>query len=108
MAYEKQTWVNDETVISAERMNHMGEGIEAATNGTVGPAGPAGPQGEKGDTGPQGPAGKDAVLTPATTEAIGAVKMAAAVADASGETVTKEEYNGLLSSLRAAGIVSPT
>ena len=68
----------------------MEEGIEAATNGTVGPA------------------GKDAVLTPATTEAIGAVKMAAAVADASGETVTKEEYNGLLSSLRAAGIVSPT
>ena len=105
MAYEKQTWVNDETVISAERMNHMEEGIEAATNGTVGPAGH---QGEKGDTGPQGPAGKDAVLTPATTEAIGAVKMAAAVADASGETVTKEEYNGLLSSLRAAGIVSPT
>ena len=105
MAYEKQTWVNDETVISAERMNQMEEGIEAATNGTVGPAGP---QGEKGDTGPQGPAGKDAVLTPATTEAIGAVKMAAAVADASGETVTKEEYNGLLSSLRAAGIVSPT
>lgn len=105
MAYEKQTWVNDETVISAERMNHMEEGIEAATNGTVGPAGP---QGEKGDTGPQGPAGKDAVLTSATTEAIGAVKMAAAVADASGETVTKEEYNGLLSSLRAAGIVSPT
>ena len=105
MAYEKQTWVNDETVISAERMNHMEEGIEAATNGTVGPAGP---QGEKGDTGPQGPAGKDAVLTPATTEAIGAVKMAAAVADASGETVTKEEYNGLLSSLRAARIVSPT
>lgn len=105
MAYEKQTWVNDETVISAERMNHMEEGIEAATNGTVGPAGP---QGEKGDTVPQGPAGKDAVLTPATTEAIGAVKMAAAVADASGETVTKEEYNGLLSSLRAAGIVSPT
>ena len=105
MAYEKQTWVNDEAVISAERMNHMEEGIEAATNGTVGPAGP---QGEKGDTGPQGPAGKDAVLTPAATEAIGAVKMAAAVADASGETVTKEEYNGLLSSLRAAGIVSPT
>lgn len=105
MAYEKQTWVNDETVISAERMNHIEEGIEAATNGTVGPAGP---KGEKGDTGPQGPAGKDAVLTPATTEAIGAVKMAAAVADASGETVTKEEYNGLLSSLRAAGIVSPT
>lgn len=105
MAYEKQIWVNDETVISAERMNHIEEGIEAATNGTVGPAGP---KGEKGDTGPQGPAGKDAVLTPATTEAIGAVKMAAAVADASGETVTKEEYNGLLSSLRAAGIVSPT
>ena len=105
MAYEKQTWVNDETVISAERMNHMEEGIEAATNGTVEPAGP---QGEKGDTCTQEPAGKDAVLTPATTEAIGAVKMAAAVADASGETVTKEEYNGLLSSLRAAGIVSPT
>ena len=104
MAYEKQTWVNDETVISAERMNHMEEGIEAATNGTVGPAGP---QGEKGDTGPQGPAGKDAVLTPATTEAIGAVKMAAAVPDAAAAP-TKEEFKALLVSLRAAGIVSPT
>ncbi len=125
MAYEKQTWVNNETVITAEMMNHIEEGIVAAEQGTMGPAGPQGEQGpvgpkgdtgergpqgekgEKGDAGAQGPAGKDAVLTPATTEAIGAVKMAAAVPDAAAAP-TKEEFNALLVSLRAAGIVSPT
>ena len=66
-------------------------------------------KGEKGDTGAQGeqgPAGSDAVLTAATTEAIGAVKMAAAVADAAAAP-TQQEFNALLTSLRNAGILAP-
>ena len=64
----------------------------------------------KGATGPTGPAGKDgkdAVLTSATKEAIGGVKMAAAVPDAAAAP-TQEEFNALLAALRAAGIVSPS
>ena len=66
-------------------------------------------KGEKGDAGAQGeqgPAGSDAVLTAATTEAIGAVKMAAAVADAAAAP-TQQEFNALLTSLRNAGILAP-
>lgn len=44
----------------------------------------------------------------ATTSAIGAVKMAAAVADAAGDNATKAEFNALLTSLRNAGILSTT
>ena len=42
----------------------------------------------------------------ATTETACLVKQGAAVADAAGETPTKEEYNALLASLRAAGIIA--
>lgn len=35
MAYEKQTWVDGETIINAERMNHIEDGIESCENGTV-------------------------------------------------------------------------
>ena len=97
-----------------------GETGAQGPKGDPGEQGPAGPQGEKGETGaqgpkgdtgeqgPQGPAGKDATLTAATTSAIGAVKMAAAVADAAGDNVTKAEFNALLTSLRNAGILSTT
>lgn len=44
--------------------------------------------------------------TAATKEALGLVKQAAAVSDATGEQPTKEEFNALLASLRAAGIVA--
>lgn len=74
--------------------------------GETGAQGPAGEKGDKGDTGPQGPAGKDAVLTPATTLAIGAVKQSAAVAEAAGENVTKAEFKALLDALKAAGIMA--
>lgn len=42
----------------------------------------------------------------ATTEKAGLVKQGTAVADAAGETPTKAEYNALLASLRAAGIIA--
>ena len=62
-------------------------------------------KGAKGDPGDQGPAGPSYTLPAATTSALGGVKMAAAVADA-GAAPTMEEFNGLLASLRAAGILA--
>lgn len=67
---------------------------------------PKGDKGDKGETGAQGPAGNDAVLTPATTEAIGAVRQATAVAEAAGENVTKAEFKALLDALKTAGIMA--
>lgn len=64
-----------------------------------------GAKGDKCDTGARGPAGTSYTLPAATTSALGGVKMAAAVADA-GATPTMEEFNGLLASLRAAGILA--
>lgn len=57
MAYEKQTWNNDDpsTPLSAARMDHIEDGI-ANVELTPGPEGPEGPEGPKG---PEGPAGKD-------------------------------------------------
>lgn len=69
MAYEKQTWKNDDpsTPLSASRLNHIEDGIANVelTPGPEGPQGPAGPagadgaKGAKGDKGDTGPAGAD-------------------------------------------------
>ena len=64
-----------------------------------------GAKGDKGDTGARGPAGTSYTLPAATTSALGGVKMAAAVEDAAAAP-TMEEFNGLLASLRAAGILA--
>ena len=64
-----------------------------------------GAKGDKGGTGAQGPAGTSYTLPAATTSALGGVKMAAAVADAAAAP-TMGEFNGLLASLRAAGILA--
>ena len=77
MAYEKTTW-NDGDVITKEKMNNLETGCETANNG---------------------------IPTAATTEKAGLVKQAALVSDASGANVTKEEFNALLASLKAAGIM---
>lgn len=76
--------------------------------GDKGDPGAQGIQGDKGDKGDKGDPGQDAVLTPATTEAIGAVKQAALVAEAAGESVTKAEFKALLDALKAAGIMATT
>ena len=76
--------------------------------GEKGDAGAQGPKGEKGDTGaqgPQGPAGATYTLPAATTAALGGVKQAAAVEDVAAAP-TMEEFNGLLASLRTAGILA--
>lgn len=64
-----------------------------------------GAKGDKGDTGAQGPAGPSYTLPAATTSALGGVRMAAAVEDAAAAP-TMEDFNGLLASLRAAGILA--
>lgn len=68
-------------------------------------------KGEKGDTGARGPAGEQGpagatyTLPAATTAALGGVKQAAAVEDVAAAP-TMEEFNGLLASLRKAGILA--
>lgn len=73
--------------------------------GDKGDTGAAGAKGDKGDTGAQGPAGPSYTLPAATTSTLGGVKMAAAVADAAAAP-TQTEFNALLASLRAAGILA--
>ena len=113
MAYEPTTWKDGDT-ITAELLNKLEQGVQneqvgpqgpKGDTGEQGPQGPAGEKGEKGDTGAQGPAGKDAVLTAATTEALGAVKQMAAIADLSAAP-TQEDFNGLLAKLKAAGLMA--
>lgn len=53
MAYTKQDWA-DGDVITAEKLNHIEEGI---ANEQAGPQGPAGPKGDKGDPGAAGAKG---------------------------------------------------
>lgn len=168
MAYDPTTWTTGDT-ITAEKMNHLEQGVaneQVGPQGPKGETGPAGatgaagaaagfgtptatvdatsgtpavtvqasgpdtakvfafsftglkgekgdtgaqgPAGEKGDTGaqgPQGPAGATYTLPAATTAALGGVKQAAAVEDVAAAP-TMEEFNGLLASLRTAGILA--
>ena len=95
MAYSPTTWTTGDT-ITAEKMNHLEQGV---ANEQVGPQGPAGEQG------PQGPAGATHTLPAATTAALGGVKQAAAVEDVAAAP-TMEEFNALLAALRTAGILA--
>lgn len=67
--------------------------------------GEKGDAGDAGDPGPQGEPGPSYTLPAATTGALGGVKMAAAVGDVAAAP-TMEEFNALLASLRAAGILA--
>ena len=78
MAYTKTTG-NDNDVMTKEKMNNLETGVETANNG---------------------------IPAAATTAKAGLVKQAAAVAEAAGETVTKEEFKALLDALKAAGIMA--
>lgn len=67
MAYEPYQWANGVeggTPITAERLNHIEQGI-AGVELTPGPEGPQGPKGDKGDPGEQGPSGADGFPTEA-------------------------------------------
>ena len=101
MAYDPTTWTTGDT-ITAEKMNKLEQGV---ANEQVGPQGPKGEKGDAGARGPQGPAGATYTLPAATTAALGGVKQAAAVEDVAAAP-TMEEFNGLLASLRKAGILA--
>lgn len=60
MAYEPYTWADGEegeTPITAERLNHIEQGI-AEVELLEGPEGPEGPRGLEGPEGPEGPQGE--------------------------------------------------
>ena len=61
MAYEPYKW-EDGDLITAERLNHLEEGVK---NEQIGPKGEQGEKGEKGDP---GEAGKDATVDPTLTK----------------------------------------
>ena len=84
MSYTPTVW-NDGDVITKDKLNKLEQGVK---NEQVGPQGPAGP------------------TQAATKSQMGAVKQAALVADATGENVTKDEFNALLAALKAAGIMA--
>ena len=134
MTYQPTRW-NDGDTITAEKMNHLEQGVAqqqagpAGPQGPVGPAGPtgapgakgekgdkgdpgvAGAKGEKGDpgqtgaAGPKGDKGDPGEMTAATKEKMGAVKQAAAIADI-GAAPSQADFNGLLAKLRAAGVLA--
>lgn len=114
MAYEPTTWKDGDT-ITAELLNKLEQGVQ---NEQVGPQGPKGDtpvsrvprdrlvkRARKAIPAPRALPGKDAVLTAATTEALGAVKQMAAIADLSAAP-TQEDFNGLLAKLRTAGMLA--
>ena len=73
--------------------------------GEKGDTGETGPAGAKGDKGDPGEDAEPYTLPAATTAALCGVKQAAAVADAAAAP-TQGEFNALLTSLRAAGILA--
>lgn len=107
-AYEKQTWVDGETITKA-KLDHIEEGIASieltpGPKGETGAQGPAGPQGATGETGPQGPAGptgpkgEDAVINKLNkVDALDGGAEVAAVVTA---------FNNLIADLKEKGIMN--
>lgn len=113
-AYEKQTWVDGETITKA-KLDHIEEGIsnieltpgpkgEQGPAGTQGPKGDKGetgvqgPKGDRGETGPQGPKGADAVINKLNkVDALDGGAEVAAVVTA---------FNNLIADLKAKGLMN--
>lgn len=94
MAYEKQTWTDDE-VITKEKLNHIEDGI---ANIELTP-GPAGPKGDKGETGAQGPKGADAVINKLN-------KVDALTAESATTQQIATAFNNLIADLKAKGLMN--
>ena len=98
-AYEKQTWVDGET-ITKSKLDHIEEGI-ASIELTPGPAGPQGATGEtgpQGPAGPTGPKGEDAVINKLNkVDALDGGAEVAAVVTA---------FNNLIADLKAKGLMN--
>ncbi|MDB2089443.1 collagen-like protein [Clostridium paraputrificum] len=91
--YEKQTWVDGETITKA-KLDHIEEGI---ANIELTP-GPVGQKGEKGDPGPAGPKGADAVIN--KLNKVDALDGGAEVA------VVVTAFNNLIADLKAKGLMN--
>lgn len=100
MAYTKTTWA-DGDIITAEKLNHIEDGIANEQEGPQGPAGPKGDKGDpgtagakgdkgdKGDAGAAGAAGKSVTAIALTTDAAGKVTGGTAtLSDKSTITIT--------------------
>lgn len=100
MAYQKQTFKDNTTVLSASHMTHIEDGIVAVETTAT----------EAKSTAEQAKttAGQACPKTQAaTTEALGLVKQSANVAKAAGpDNVTKAEFDALIDALVAAGIMA--
>lgn len=76
MAYVKQDWVDNTTVITAARMNHIEDGILNEQVGPQGPQGEPGPAGTNGTNGAKGDPGANGLSVKAislTTDVDGKV-----------------------------------
>lgn len=98
MAYQKQTFEDNTTILKASHMTHIEDGIIAVETTAT----------EAKSTAEQAKttAGQACPKTQAaTTEALGLVKQAANVAKAA-DTPTKAEFDALIDALVAAGIMA--
>ena len=93
-AYEKQTWVDGETITKA-KLDHIEEGI-ANIELTPGPKGEPGTPGEKGDPGPKG---ADAVINKLN-------KVDALTADSATTQQIATAFNNLIADLKAKGYMN--
>ena len=109
MAYQKQTW-NDNDVITKAKLDHIEEGIASieltpgpkGETGAQGPAGPTGPKGDKGESGahgPAGPKGADAVINKLN-------KVDALAADSATTQQIATAFNSLIADLKEKGLMN--
>lgn len=111
MAYTKNVWNVGDT-ITKEKLDNIENGISnndtaisSLGNATTSKAGLMSPTDKTKLDGIAEQANKY-TLPAATKSALGGVKQVALVPDATGENVTKEEYNLLLAALKTAGIMA--
>lgn len=122
MAYTKKNWKSGDT-ITEQALNNMEQGIAAADAKDTEQDGKIAALEDKTGEATATKAGllsaadkkkldgiaanaNNYVLSAATKSALGGVKQAAAVAEASGEQVTKAEFKALLDSLKTAGVMA--
>ena len=130
MAYTPTTW-NDGDVITAEKMNKLEQGVQKQQTGAAAGFGTptatvdanvgtpsvtvtaSGSNTEKvfnfafkNLKGAKGDPGASYTLPAASKTALGGVKQAARVNEATGENVTKAEFKALLDALKASGIMA--
>lgn len=122
MAYTKKDWKTGET-ITEQALDNMEQGIaDADSKNTQQDSKIAALEGKTGEA-TTGKAGllsaedkkkldgiaanaNNYTLSAATKSALGGVKQAAVVAEASGEQATKAEFKALLDALKAAGMMA--